>query len=521
MPDPVRPPLSKGRWKLAPQAVIDADQLQHGLQRLVVEAAFSSAATVLTSGVILTAYALMLGATNFQIGLLASAPFLCQLLQLPAVPMIERLRARKAISVLTSVVGRAMLAVMGLAIWVPDGGAVAILIAAQFVLCSMSAIGSCAWNAWLRDLVPPNRLGAIIARRTGWASVIALIAGVVAAVALDEGRGPDGWQRQVFGVIYIAGCIAGLVSAAIVARVPEPQMPPPGATPARLLHRLRVPFRDANFRALLRFLASWQFAINLATPFFTVFLVRQLGYNMTFVMLLSVVSQLANLAVLRLWGTLSDRFAHKSVLSLAAPAYILAIAGMIAASQFSSTEWRTAYLVLLHIVMGIAVAGVTLATASISLKLSPSEDAPAYVASAATATAIAAGIAPILGGAFADFFADRALIMQIVWTAPGEMLSVAPIRLAEWEFYFAVSALIGLYAMHRLTAVREEGEIDRQEMLAQFVHQTRRSARNLSTVAGLRAMTELPAGLIRGLRQSAASRGPDRADRARSPAPEP
>ncbi|MEW2848191.1 hypothetical protein AB1A86_12475, partial [Stenotrophomonas maltophilia] len=85
---------------------------ERGLRLLVVEAGFSGGAAALTSGVILTAFALHLGASNVMVGILAAMPFLAQLLQLPAIQLVERWRRRKRIAVLSSLVGRTMLAVM-------------------------------------------------------------------------------------------------------------------------------------------------------------------------------------------------------------------------------------------------------------------------------------------------------------------------------------------------------------------------------------------------------------------------
>src|SRR3546814_5945176 len=93
-----------------------------------------------------------------------------------------------------------------------------------------------------------------------------------------------------------------------------------------LIERLRSPLRDRKFARLIVLLGTWQFAINFATPFFTVYLVRQLGYDMTIVMGLSIASQLANALALKSWGALADRFANKSVLLVAAPIDILCIA---------------------------------------------------------------------------------------------------------------------------------------------------------------------------------------------------
>ena len=485
---------------LDPQPEVTAPQLEAGLRRLIVEAAYSSATTALTTGVILTAFALHFGASNLMLGILASAPFLTQLLQGPAVLLVERLRTRKRIAVLSSIVGRSMLAVMGLAVFLPPALALGSVAIAQYVLCGLGAIGGCAWNSWLRDLAPEGRLGDVFARRTVHATVVSLAAGLAAAIALD--LAPDGspLRDYAFLSLYAIGCVVGLISAAIVARIPEPKMPTRPRESIGLISLLREPLDDRNFRQLIRFLASWQFAVNLATPFFTVYLVRQLDFDMTFVMLLSVASQVANLLALRNWGTLSDRFTNKSVLSVAAPTYILCIVAMIGASQIASREALIAYLIVLHLFMGAAVAGVTLATTNIALKLSPRGSATAYVATSAFASSMAAGIAPILGGLFADFFSQRRFELLLRWTSPDGVILVSPLRLSNWDFYFLIAGLLGLYALHRLALVREEGEIDRREMIQQVLHQTRRSVRNLSTVAGLRAATEIPALLLRDAR---------------------
>ncbi|SFR75872.1 MFS transporter [Sphingomonas jatrophae] len=483
---------------LSPQPHVSDEDRERGLKLLVTEAAFSGGAAALTTGVILTAFALHLQASNAMVGVLASAPFLAQLLQLPAILLVERLRARKRISVWSSVAGRLTLAAMAGTAFFTGTVPLAIFLAAQILLCSMNAIGGCAWNAWMRDLAPEDRLGRVFARRTAWLTAINLLLGLAAATALDMTAEGSRARDTVFAGMFAAGCVTGLISALIVAAMPEPLMPPsPG--PVRLWQLLRQPLRDANFVRLLRFVGSWQFAINLATPFFTVFIVRQLRFDVSFVMVLSVVSQAANIVSLRLWGVLSDRHANKSVLTVCAPAYIFAIVAMIGASQFDNRLLVAGWLILLHLVMGAAVAGVTLASTNIALKLSPKGSATAYVAANAMVTALAAGLAPILGGLFADFFSARRLELLLRWTGPRGDLAL-PVLLTSWDFYFLIAGALGLYAMHRLSLVAEHGEIERREMVNQVISETRRTIRNISSVAGLRAATELPASLLRDAR---------------------
>ncbi|MBP7334886.1 MFS transporter [Niveispirillum sp.] len=481
--------------RLDPQAEVSEEDSARGLRLLVLEAAFSSGGGALTTGVILTAFALHLGASNLMIGVLASAPFLAQLLQLPSILLVERLRQRKRIAVLSSIVGRLMLGVMAATAFFTGTIPLLVFLGAQFILCGLGAVGSCAWNAWLRDLAPEKRLGQVFARRTLWVTAINLLLGLAAAMALDL-TGEGSLARDVlFAGMFAAGCITGLISARIVAAMPEPAMPPPRAA-VGLSTMVAEPFRDSNFGRLLVFIGSWQFAVNLATPFFTVYIVRQLQFDISFVMVLNVLSQVSNILALRYWGRLSDRFSNKSVLSVCAPAYILCIVAMIGASQVVDADAAKIWLVVLHLLMGAAVAGVTLPATNIALKLSPRGSATAYIAASAIVTAVAAGLAPILGGLLADYFTERRLGLLLSWTNPRGVHEL-PLVLTSWDFYFLLAGIIGFYAIHRLTLVTEQGTVDPREMMTEMFNETMRSIRNISSVAGLRGAVTVPPSISR------------------------
>ena len=81
-------------------------------------------------------------------------------------------------------------------------------------------------------------------------------------------------------------------------------------------------------------------------------------------------------------------------------------------------------LIAIHLMMGCSAAGVTLATGNIGLKLAPKGEATAYLAVLSLVNALAAGIAPIVGGLFADFFADRELALVVQWFSPERSATV-------------------------------------------------------------------------------------------------
>src|SRR5690606_39391016 len=113
-----------------------------------------------------------------------------------------------------------------------------------------------------------------------------------------------------------------------------------------------------NFRRLLVFNPLWVFALNIATPFFIVFMMKTMGLPLSYIIVLGTISQLFSVLTLRMWGTLSDRYSNKSIISLSAPLYILCIIAWCFVGIYSKYFLNIALLVLIHIFSGIATAGI-------------------------------------------------------------------------------------------------------------------------------------------------------------------
>jgi MFS family permease len=486
---------------LQPQPTISAQECARGIRFLMIDAAAATAIGALNSGVVLLALALHIGASTVEIGLLAAIPLLTQVLQAPTVKLVERWRRRKLISVAGVFTARLALPIYAAVPFIPEPRvAAAVLLGAAFLHYGLNAASACSWNSWIRDLIPPDRLGHFSSRRGVYGTIVSAAATVAAAIALGRAQGSHAIGNLIFSGLYIAGFIFGLISTTALAQVPEPVMAAESVSAP--LHRLLLePLRQPNFRKLLRYVASWQFAVNLATPFFTVYFVRALGFSLSFVLALTVVSQLANIAVVRQWGRISDRFANKSTLAVATPLYILCIAAMAFASDVPADGGRAAYLILLHVLMGASGAGVVLAAGNMVMKLSPACAATSFMATNALVSALAAGSAPIVGGWAADFFARRRLELSLNWFSPSGVEQLLGITFSHWEFFFLLSALLGLYSLHRLSAVEEPGAVERREVVQHIFTSARRTLRNASSVAGLRLAVSFPGGDLIKLRE--------------------
>jgi hypothetical protein len=115
----------------------------------------------------------------------------------------------------------------------------------------------------------------------------------------------------------------GLVGLFGISRMPEPQMHSDSSV--SIWQLLAKPVRDPNLRGLLKYITAWTFAINLAGPFFVVYLIERIQIDLGMVTVLVVISQVTNLVVLRMWGRLADRFSNKSVLAVSSPLFLLAV----------------------------------------------------------------------------------------------------------------------------------------------------------------------------------------------------
>ena len=87
----------------------EPEETDAALNRLVVDGVCSRVIILLTGGAFLAAMALALGASNFVIGLLASIGPVTQLLQIPAIYLVETIRKRKALTVGFALAGRVFL----------------------------------------------------------------------------------------------------------------------------------------------------------------------------------------------------------------------------------------------------------------------------------------------------------------------------------------------------------------------------------------------------------------------------
>jgi MFS family permease len=486
-------------WFAAQDNLTD-DEVKSALRYVIKDGVASQAMGILTGGAFLVAFAIELGASNFMIGLIAAVGPLTQLIQLPAILLVERVRNRRAIVVLAASLNRVCWLVVALSPFVvgPRLGLVVMLVA-MVAASAFGAISGCSWSSWMRDLIPQNILGSFFARRLRLATIVGVVLSLGAAFFLDYWK--KAWPDhaiQGYALLFLVGVAIGVLGVIYLAKTPERRMPKGGDRP-HIVALLVQPLRDENFRKLIAFMCSWNFAVSLAGPFFMVYMLKRLGLSMSFIIGLSILSQVVNFAFLNIWGRYTDRFSNKSVLAICGPLFIVSILAWTFTTMPEKYFLTIPLLIVIHVATGIASAGIALANGNIGLKLAPEGQATAYLATNAIANSLAAGVAPVLGGKFADFFIGRELAWNLTYRSPTSEFSLPTLNLQQWDFFFALAFIIGVYSLHRLAMIKEVGEVEETIVMSELFAEVTNQVRSLSSVGGLKQMVSFPFAALRDL----------------------
>ena len=488
---------------LQPKPFLSREELARGLKVLTWEGAASQGFSNITTSGMLAAFALALGASNTEIGILAAAPFITQLLQIPAVSLIEKLRTRKVITLLTLAPAQLLWFPIALVpfIWQFLGPSPAVaLIVLMFARGALLAVSNLSWNAWMRDLLPQRALGRFFSNRLSLAAVAAAIFGLGGGLFIDSWVSGAPAEQSLYGYTFVFLCgavILALASPVLLLWAPEPSMPAHTEPQPSLRKILVTPLQNRNYRMLVRFLFVWSLVSNVAIPFFTIYMLRRIGLPLSMVVVLTLVSQVSNVLFIRMWGQLADKYGSKAVLAASASLYLLVINSWALTILPQPHLFTLPFLVLLHVFAGVASAGVTLAVSTISLKLAPQGEGTSYLAASSLATNLGAGLGPLLGGVMADYFSTRSLSFSLAWTAPDAVVALPTISLTGFDFLFSLAFMGGMFSLTILRAVREEGEVQESVLLQELMARSHGVVRAVSSVPFMRHLTEFPFSQLR------------------------
>jgi MFS family permease len=191
---------------------------------------------------------------------------------------------------------------------------------------------------------------------------------------------------------------------------------------------------------------------------------------------------------MRLWGRLADRFGSKAIMVVCAPVFSLTLL-MWTFTIKDNLLVSLILIALIHIMNGVATAGIDVAKGNLLYQLAPSQRATPFLASSALITSMAAGVAPILGGILGNLFKSQSLSIQFNWEqlTNSEVFSLTAIRFAHLDFVFLIAFVLGLIALNLLPQVQErKRDLPRKQM----VRSVKQEIQSIGSMRGMRFLTQ-------------------------------
>ena len=258
---------------------------------IVFDGVCTTAMNAFFAGPFLAAFALALGASHWEIGLISAIAFLSMPMQLAGFYAVDRWKRRRRLVVVCALTARLLWILIVCLPFFPEKDSVRFLLAVLVCSGLIAAIPGPAWHSLVRSLVPLDSLGKVFSKRLALGTVIGL------TLTLAGGFFVDAWPNfterpplEAYSALFVIGILFGLIGVRAITHLPEPPMEGERSESLRAL--MWLPLRDAGFRSLLGFIAFWNFSINLATPFFVVFMLERLLLPMRAVTAFIVFQQL-------------------------------------------------------------------------------------------------------------------------------------------------------------------------------------------------------------------------------------
>lgn len=413
------------------------------------------------SSLFLAAYALALGADNVIIGILGALPFLASIItQIPGADLAQHLPRTKIYAIFASI---------GRLIWIPIllapfAFTEPILAVVIFYLAARicETLTDPAQTTLIADSVSAHERGQFTSLRLRIIGIFGIGAMTLGGLWLKQfpKESPIG-----FALMFGFAVLIGLCSSLLMLRYKEQPYPD------HEKHTIKEFFTlTPELRRFVTFAVFFNFAFMLASPFFTVYMLKNLGISYEFYGIISSVTVLAQILAAKTIGKLTDRFGDK-------PVALLGVLGtaLVPIAFLGITPEHAWLLIPAHLLSGTVWSAVNIANFNLLLDLTEPNKRALQVAEYNLYANVPLIIAPVLGG----------------WLSEHAVLIISGIPLV-----FVLSSILRLLSATLLFCIKEpraKQEYSATHVLFEAIH----FHPNKGIVHGINAVKRVALGLLR------------------------
>lgn len=387
-------------------------------------------------------FALLLGASYFEIGLLVSLPILLgSLFQILGNYLIERTSSRKKV-ILRGLKLQSFIFIPLIFLCVFFSQKLIFLFIALVIVYWIGGhIASPAWNSWMGDLVSFESRGSYFGKRNKTMEISNLLTFICAGIFLHFMK-IQSYEVYGFLVLFIIAFVARSISVHYLSKKYEPSFTVKEDAKFTFFAFVKK-LKTTNFGSFVLFSAFMNFSFYIASPFYAPYMLKELEFSYFQYMIVAASAMASRLVFLPIWGQYIDQYGTKKTLSLSASLLPITVGLWLVSGNFY-------FIILIHIFSGLAWSGFELSSFTFILNSTSSEKRARCVA---------------YYNALTGFFILSGSII-------GSQL--VKIQLFSWPLvfsaFFVSSLLRGLFTLILLPRIKEVKTVDSITYKKLFTH---------------------------------------------------
>lgn len=401
-----------------------------------------------------SAFAVFLKASTAQIGFLASVPaLLASFAQLLSAWLGHTFGKRKAI-ILTGACLQALIWVpMAVLLWLPTDYQVEIFIACVILYHAFGNLTAPQWSSLMGDLVTEKKRGRFFARRTRISSMTSFLA-LIAGGSLLQYFDNNAATKTGYLILFAVAFISRMLSLYHLTKMYDP----PGHVAAMEIPVEKFTWRqlkDSKFAGFSVFFSIMQFSVAIGSPFFSIYLLRDLGYSYIEFMLLAASTVFMQFLTLYRWGRISDVFGNRVILSLCGSLIPLVPFLWLFSHNFY-------YLLIVQAFSGVIWAGFSLGASNFLYDLIPPGKRATYMAAHNVLASVGIFAGAILGGVIGT-------VMPSTYTVLGYEINLLSQLYNVFILSFVCRLMTSLVLIPRLREIRRVKPVSVRRLIFRVV----------------------------------------------------
>lgn len=328
----------------------------------------------------------VLGATNYQVGLISSLPqFIGMFAMIIGSLIINRLQEKKMFTVYSFLAARLFLVGIALVVFIPDKYQVIAFIVLVGLMNFPFSFANLSWQAFIGDIIQEDRRSGFFSTRNKMMTLIGMISTFFIGIFLQFF---DKTDPIPYVGLYLIAFIFGLLELYYLKQHKEPKknkLPKEKSS----LFGMSV-FKNKTFLYFIISALFFNFAWQMCWTLFSIYQIKFAGATGLWISLFAVANSIGQIISFKWWARMADKHSNAKML-------ILVSIGMALAPFITIVSTNLVFLVITNIFTGLFVSGTVLMLFNQLLDVTTTENRSICISNYNILLAFVAFIAPQFG----------------------------------------------------------------------------------------------------------------------------